>query len=417
MTNGVVWHEPAYYQKFRCLGAACEETCCAGWGVSVDHKTFADYQTVAHPVLGPKLRNLITIQPANTIATIQLKDASCPFLSENLCEVHRELGEERLGQACATFPRTVNQVDGAIERSLDLSCPEAARLALLNPEPATFVEAVSTGDLMERRLREVAAGKQKRAWPAYADAVRTLILGLLQNRSYPVAQRLGLVGHFCAQFDQVQADGVDASAIDQLLSGFQFAVDQKLFDRHLQGTTADAAAQLGIVLELVVARFALDYTSEAYRRLYEEFSDGLRIRAGATMAELGKRYAQSYFLQYLPFMAQREHIFEHYLVSQFFKDQMPFGPGTASSQYIQMAAYFAMTRALTIGLAGRHKARFSEEHVVRAIRLSVKTLEHCTTYPARVAEVLATKGMTTPAAMGILTQELTQRTFALGATA
>ena len=33
---------PDYYEKFRCIGGACPDTCCAGWEVDIDEET-AEY--------------------------------------------------------------------------------------------------------------------------------------------------------------------------------------------------------------------------------------------------------------------------------------------------------------------------------------------------------------------------------------
>jgi len=35
---------PDYFPEFSCLGASCEDTCCAGWKVTVDKTTFQKYR-------------------------------------------------------------------------------------------------------------------------------------------------------------------------------------------------------------------------------------------------------------------------------------------------------------------------------------------------------------------------------------
>ena len=39
---------------------------------------------------------------------------------------------------CSAYPRVMNVVDDVLQRSLDLSCPEAARMVLLDPNPMEF---------------------------------------------------------------------------------------------------------------------------------------------------------------------------------------------------------------------------------------------------------------------------------------
>ncbi len=42
---------PEYMKEFQCIGSECEDTCCAGWRVSVDKDTFMKYRQVENPDL------------------------------------------------------------------------------------------------------------------------------------------------------------------------------------------------------------------------------------------------------------------------------------------------------------------------------------------------------------------------------
>jgi lysine-N-methylase len=69
-----------------------------------------------------------------------------------------------------------------------------------------------------------------------------------------------------------------------------------------------------------------------------------------------------------------------------------------------MGSYFSMSKTVMIGLAGKHKADFSLEHMVRAIQSISKTIEHCETYPIRLLEILTSKGIKDSAGMAVLIQ-------------
>ena len=77
------------------------------------------------------------MQSANPpdFARIQMNSVNqCPMLTgERLCRIHAELGAQFLGQTCADYPR-VRVADGVKETVLAFSCPEAARMVLLNPQ-------------------------------------------------------------------------------------------------------------------------------------------------------------------------------------------------------------------------------------------------------------------------------------------
>ncbi|HEX4231830.1 MAG TPA: flagellin lysine-N-methylase [Bryobacteraceae bacterium] len=403
------------YEQFRCIGAACEDTCCVGWQVSVDRATYDKYQACSHPVLRPRFDQLIQIQPdaANdkTYARIVLEKSTCPFLSENLCSIQSELGEEYLSRTCATFPRIRHKVDNVIERSLDISCPEAAHLCLTEPGPAVFEQVKP-----EREERHYVPESLPNPEPYFWE-IRSAILSVLQNRAFPITKRLVLVGHMCSKLDELSDSGRHAT-IPETLEGFAFGINAGFYDTHLRECSADAVDQLSTILELMTARIKLDFVPERYLELYREFADGLRLKPGANFHDCGERYAHAYTYQYVPFMATHEHMLEHYLVYYAYRTLFPFCPkpvgdgadikpalGRFTREYMIMGAYFGIIRSTLIGLAARHGLRFGVDQVIRCIQSSSRALEHCTSYPSQVLQILAGKGITSDARMSALTQD------------
>src|SRR5271167_3386031 len=104
------------FTAFRCIGSACEDTCCGDWGISIDRKTYEKYQVCGDPEMQPLLQQFVTISPAKgddeDFGRIALTGNRCPFLSENLCSIQLKLGESYLSNACASYPRAVAVIDG-----------------------------------------------------------------------------------------------------------------------------------------------------------------------------------------------------------------------------------------------------------------------------------------------------------------
>jgi lysine-N-methylase len=73
----------------------------------------------------------------NNYAFIKQKDdASCLFLNESgLCDIQLLLGQDALSNTCFAYPRITNEIDGIFEITANMSCPHAAKLALLNESP------------------------------------------------------------------------------------------------------------------------------------------------------------------------------------------------------------------------------------------------------------------------------------------
>ena len=99
--TGETFTQPTSYRSFQCIGAACEDTCCEGWGVFVDKTTFQKYQTCLDSELGAKLKELVTIKPAGNdlmYATI-LSACRAVFVSRRWSLQYSEAARRRLSGA------------------------------------------------------------------------------------------------------------------------------------------------------------------------------------------------------------------------------------------------------------------------------------------------------------------------------
>ena len=113
----------ASLQKFKCLGDACEDTCCKNWGMQIDPPMVAKYEREAPELL------------AAVDGAIMKRDACSDFCvkyTAGICAIHRDYGEDFLGDACNFFPRATRQMGQQVIMSAALSCPEIVRLSVIN---------------------------------------------------------------------------------------------------------------------------------------------------------------------------------------------------------------------------------------------------------------------------------------------
>ena len=138
---------PDYLLEYNCKMSNCEETCCKDWIVNIDKDTFKLYKNIKDDEFKVILNNCIEknkFSKRNRIAygTIKMNEQKyCPLLTNDLlCSLQLKHGESHLSCICNTYPRAYNLLDGNLEKSLNLSCPEAARVALLNENPIKFIK-------------------------------------------------------------------------------------------------------------------------------------------------------------------------------------------------------------------------------------------------------------------------------------
>ena len=169
---------PDYYEDFRCLAGACPHTCCEKWEVVIDEDSAAFYQTVPGP-LGEKLRSALQRDGDGDLC-FPLNGGRCPFLdSENLCEIHKSLGEEATSVTCREHPRFTEDYGPFREVTLSASCPAANALLLGSREPLTF-----------RTFETEEAGEEGDEWLNDLLPLRARLLDILTDRSRPLKARL-----------------------------------------------------------------------------------------------------------------------------------------------------------------------------------------------------------------------------------
>jgi len=169
---------PDYYKQFHCLAGACPHSCCEKWEVVIDEESVCLYQQVPG-ALGEKLRDAMKEDEEGDVC-FPLNGGRCPFLDdENLCEIHRQLGEQATSITCQEHPRFTEDYGPFREVSLSASCPAANALLLGSEERLHFVD-IETDE----------AGEEGDPWLEGLLPLRDRMLELLSDRTMPPHQRL-----------------------------------------------------------------------------------------------------------------------------------------------------------------------------------------------------------------------------------
>ncbi len=394
---------PEYADRFGCIGSACEDDCCHGWRVSVDEAAYRKYQALPNGPLRGTLDAVIerttekaAVAGRPAYAHIKmLPSGSCPMLTaEGLCRIHAELGAEYLCHTCTTYPRTRRCIDKLEEQSLSLSCPEAARLVLLAerllpPDGAPGFE-ITWNDTTIRRFP-----LRRHFWP-----IRDFTMRLVMNRSYPLWQRLFLLGTFSRRLEAIESGELKRTFPD-FLRDFVAAVESGTLSASMEGIRPDLGMQLEMVLRLVNLRSGHLLAGPRLVEYLGAFVEGIDSRPGVPLEIQMRRYQTAYRDSYAPFFARHPHILENYLLNQMFRGLFPFGdqmfqpsakPEFAKA-FASMAAQFALIKGLLIGIAGFHGERFSADHVVAAVQVVSRHFEHSPQFLHDAGALLAERNM------------------------
>ena len=115
--------------KFKCLQADCPDTCCKGWSMQLDDKTFEKYK-------GTEFENAVSYDGRNNEIRVMKRDPKtdyCVKFTDGICGIHKEKGDSYLGDACHFYPRVTRKLTDDVVMTATMSCPEVTRIALFEP--------------------------------------------------------------------------------------------------------------------------------------------------------------------------------------------------------------------------------------------------------------------------------------------
>jgi lysine-N-methylase len=408
---------PTYTEKFRCIGPACEDICCKGWLVPVDREAHGRFQTLPDGPLRTLINANIQITPDTEVgskptvfATFRMTaDHECPLLSEDRhCRIQAEYGETFLPHACASYPRIVQSIGGIEEKALTLSCPEAVRLVLLTPDLLTPVHPKITEPSCNQLWGDDSA-ESTHSPQVWFWSIRKCVLALVRNRTYPIWQRLFLLGVMCRQLDAI-ANGELECPIPLYLREFEATVLAGGLRVAMDTLPADLTLQLDVVLRLAGMLLTKCNPSPRFFECIQAFTAGIGNGPGATMQSLTACYARAHDRFFAPFFDQRPYILENYLINTIFRCRYPFGrlgisPSPSPSlvrEHALLAAQFALMKGLLIGVAGFHADAFSTDHLVHTVQSASKHFEHHPEFLDQAYDLLAKNGMVGDRGIAIL---------------
>jgi lysine-N-methylase len=382
---------PRYLARFRCIGPACEDHCCAGWGgIDVDPPTAEAYRqlTVEGDQRAWRLNIVGRLQPNPEAwpdegwpaALIPLPAATpCPFFGDDhLCTIQGALGEELLPSTCDTFPRQATQIDGRIDLTGRLSCPEVARLALL-AEDALTDETVPP----DRRLSERGRFWVDRPWSDQPDEddprrhyhlVRARSMALIGQRAYPFEIRMLALGLALGSLDGAGFRAADAESTFDLAEQRLPAVAGWVEESGL-GAGDGPGGPHRLLLRRIRRWIAMPELPARYRRCVERVRDGLGLPADATTpldGPLGERvgaaYARARRKHLAPYLARRPYLLEHLALNQIWLGTFPYHPErTFAEEHALLAFRIGLMRLHLVGAAAA-EGGLTDDLVVETIQ-------------------------------------------------
>ena len=408
--------KPQYYDRFRCIMAACEDNCCQNWDITIDKNTYNKYRNIKDSKFRKKQEasmKRVRGEKASDFSYAKFvlsERGNCPFQTdEGLCEIHRDLGEEFLCETCKTYPRlTRNMSSEYLELSITMSCPEAVRVALFNENIMEFSAEKTEfkrNDPLIRSWFKPMEGEEKTQYIEHGWSMREAAISIMQIRTCPVAHRLIIIAMMLNDAVDLH-DGNKADEIPSVLDFYSGGTyGSKFMDEFGDiGPNEKIELQMSSLLYYIIRGTPDRRSYPAFTGLMERF-DRHKESLGGFFNQIDNATMYYAFIKQATdahwgsFLAQWEHVLENYLVNFMFAEIFPLrfhdkGLNPYHHSLI-LAEQYAILRMLLCGNYDPEEG-FSKQYITKTISQVAQMNQH-SPKPLEIAENYKTIGIDGPA--------------------
>lgn len=383
---------PRFAERFRCIGASCEDTCCSGWIVQVDKKTYKAYRKDAGPALERLVASTVRLgamAPNATFAEIRPVGElnQCPALEEGMCSVQASLGESYLPNICHAYPRSNRRLHGQVEQAITLSCPEAARLALLAEDAFDFVEAPI--QLRDAALGEI--GPSAGVSTALMTETRIFCLNLIRTRELALWQRLALLGAFCDALTGVCARGEQA-AIPALVDDFARLIENGELLAALDAVVPNHEAQAMVFATLWGGK-GFGKVSPFQESMMQQVASKFGADICGQVSGAGLVGAYRHGLSRLDeALAPAPWLLENYVMNEIYSQLVPFNGADPYDSYLRLIARVGLMRMLLAVQCNTEGEVVSPATLAATVQMACRRFQHDPAYSDQIASSLYASG-------------------------
>lgn len=383
---------PAYATRFTCIGGDCEDTCCAGWGVTLDKVSFYRYQSSfdaeLRPLFSKHVKRYAHSKSNEDYGHIELMEDechSCALLSEKkLCRIYERLGEQALSDTCTYYPRTIHRFGPLHQMTLTLSCPEAARLALLDKDAFELVG-------QEQSVTQGYLGVVKPRFGLTLEVmedVRTLFFQVLLSQDISLSSRLKVIGRYCERLhDLLEAKQV--AAVPELLQELERDLDSGAAMAPFAGQVELPDVQAQIVAPFLLASRD-SFQSPHVRKVLNEVLQGLGIH-GDLLPESAV-LVRAYYTgleRLAPALEAVPWLLEHYVINEFFREIFPWSLDNPKRHYATLIVRFATVRLMLVGRAAAREATLTPLELAETVQVACRRYVHDMNFTKQAGQTLA----------------------------
>jgi lysine-N-methylase len=380
--KGTKASQPQYFKKFVCTMDKCVYNCCHhNWQIRVDKNTYDKYVKLNSDIGREILDNIKVVSKDPFIAIIVInKEGHCHFLDEKgFCSIQLKLGYDYLGRTCRIHPRSISYINGLFETYLELSCEEAVRLILFEKEPMILEDGIlepdGSGNIIPNRMLIAEKYTSDRNAVGIFTKLRMTSTAIMQSRQYPLRSRMLLLCLFIEQVEQLLESRQDSKIIacaDESLKMLSTGIYDNLVEQIPGGIDTD----FEIILDILKEMSERNSRDERFNTILKQALEGHGISYEDFM--LPDSLHENYKNLYNEYFAEREYIFENYIVNHILQEGFPFTYNKDSGvmvNYADLLAKYNLIEFLLTGICS-HCGEFDEWSIIDCVSSYSRCYDH-----------------------------------------
>ena len=304
--------QPSYYKDFKCVGNKCLNTCCSGWRITIDKKSFFKYKKIEGE-FGKKVKAGIKRERKNPsenrygIFALD-ENTTCPLLNEDkLCELYINKGESYLCKTCTKYPRMGFIYKNMSERNLSATCPEVAKRLVYTKEKFSFDIEEDLGKEKDYYINLSSIDNDLLYNMLYES--RNLAIDIVQIDGIPIWKRLIFV-EFLQKRIQKLMDNNEIDKYPTILKEFLEEIEGCITDNSI----TEVNTQLKHKVISIIMKNQEGIFFEANETLFELLQGKENEEIINILKEKEKEFNE--------YFKEREYIYENYIVYKNLKENI-----------------------------------------------------------------------------------------------
>lgn len=379
---------PSYLDEFKCIGGECEDNCCVGWDVDIDKITFKQYSEIDDNEIKVVIKDNVfenkncTNENADYGKVKLNKEKRCPFLNDkNYCNIQCKLGENYLSKVCTSFPRIINKIDDQYEMSLDVACPEAARLILSKEEGLELAESEK---IFNKYIinDEIETNLDEESWLNYFKEIRGFSIKIIKDRNFTLSERLYILGDFIENLEYVDYETDD---VNEFIKEYDVALARNSYKKDNLNYIFQVSFLNNMIKSLDIVN---EIDSETFKRYTRQVLNGINAKDNYDIEKNADKYIYEFEYYIEKYVNENDYIFENYLVNFMYNNLFPFSEGEYMfDAYIMLLIRYSLMRFYLIGMHLDNQID-SRENIIKFIQVFAKAIEHDKNYLEEILEYI-----------------------------